>query len=59
MTKKQQAALLTNARSSVGSQLESLVTVAHKGAVGVEAAVTARLVFTLIHIWRNNSGRGV
>lgn len=51
-----QLSLHTNARSAIRCQLESLVTVAHEGAVRVEAAVTARLIFTLIHIWKENSG---
>lgn len=54
---KTQLARLTKTRSTVGRQLESLVTVAHEGAVGVEAAVHAWFILTLVHIWRNNSGR--
>lgn len=49
--KLREAALIqVNARGAICCQLESLVTVAHEGAVGVEAAVTARFVFTLVHI---------
>lgn len=45
-----QSSLPTDARGAIGCQLESLVTVAHEGAVGVEAAVTARFIFTLVHV---------
>lgn len=49
--KLREAALIqVNAISTVRRQLKSLVTVAHKGAVGVEAAVSARLIFTLVHV---------
>lgn len=51
-----QPACLTDAGGTVGCQLESLVTVAHEGPVGVEAGVSARFICTLIHIWRNNRG---
>lgn len=51
-----QPACLTDAGRAVGRQLESLVTVAHEGAVGVEAGVSARFICTLIHIWRSNRG---
>lgn len=50
---------LTDAGSPVGRQLESFVTVAHEGAVSVEAAVSAHRVFTLVHVCGNNSGQGV
>lgn len=38
------------AGSTISGQLKALVTVTHEGSVGVEAAVTARVIFTLIHI---------
>lgn len=42
--------LLTDAGPAVGRQLKAFVTVAHKGAVGVEAGVAARFILALIHI---------
>lgn len=49
--------LLTNAGGAVCRQLEALVTVAHEGAVGVEAAVSAHVVVALIHICRHAGSR--
>lgn len=35
---------------AISRQLEAFITVAHEGSVGVEAAVTAGFIFTLVHI---------
>lgn len=56
---KLQAAHLTNAWCTIRPELKSLITAAHEGAIGVEAAMTARFLFTLVQICRNDRRYGI